>query len=67
MNARFRQKPCTEGVWERVGRKHYQHVAGPEVLYRHNDWLWEIVGTASDGERFSTLSAAQARVNYLLA
>ena len=54
-----RLKPTTEGTWERVGRKHYAHISGIEVLQRPNAYDWEIVGGPEDGHRYSTLSVAQ--------
>lgn len=54
-----RMQPTTQGTWERIGRKHYQHVTGIEVVYRHNEWCWEIVGGKYDGHRFDRLWAAQ--------
>jgi hypothetical protein len=54
-----RLKPTTQGVWERVARKHYQHITGLEVIYRPNTWDWEVIGGPSDGFRFATLSVAQ--------
>lgn len=54
-----RLKPVTQGVWERIGHKHYQHVAGFEVVYRCNSWNWEVVGGSQDGHRYQTLSVAQ--------
>ena len=55
-----RLSPVTTGTWERVGRKHYRHVTGIEVVYRSNAWTWEIVGGPEDGHRYSTLTIAQA-------
>jgi hypothetical protein len=36
------------GQWAKIGRKHYRHESGAEILYNNNRWLWEVVG-ASDG------------------
>lgn len=33
------------GAWVKVGRKHYAHISGVEVVYRCNDWAWEVIGT----------------------
>ena len=54
---RYRAKPTTTGVWERVARKHYRHVAGFEV--RHDGSAWAIVGGPECGYRYGTLSVAQ--------
>jgi hypothetical protein len=56
----IRMKPqINDGEWARVGRKHYRHASGIEIVYRHNEWLWEIVGGRYDGHRFDRLWAAQ--------
>lgn len=54
-----RMKHQHNGLWQSVGRKRYQHVSGVEIVYRHNFWLWEIVGGKYDGHRYERLWAAQ--------
>lgn len=54
-----RMKPITEGTWNRIARKQYRHISGIEVLYRHNSWVWEVVGGKNDGLCWTTLSHAQ--------
>jgi hypothetical protein len=54
-----RQTPITSGTWNRIARKHYQHISGIQVIYRHNAWAWEVVGGKDDGHRYGTLSVAQ--------
>ncbi len=60
-----RMKPQTDGLWQRVGRKHYQHVTGIEIVYRPNLWLWEIIGGKYDGHRFERLWAAQHHATHV--
>lgn len=55
----IRMQPITEGTWNRVAKKHYRHESGVEVIYRHNDWVWEIIGGRNDGLRYERLWAAQ--------
>ena len=43
------------GRWVKVGSKHYRHETGIEMIYRHNDWVWEIRGGEFDGERYERL------------
>lgn len=47
------------GQWVRVARRHYRHVAGVEIVYDNNRWLWYVRGGASDGEGYATLEAAR--------
>jgi len=54
-----RLSPVTTGVWERIARKHYQHISGIEVIYRCNAWAWEIIGGPEDGRRYTGLAVAQ--------
>jgi len=44
-----------DGMWAKVGKKHYLHVSGNEVQYDCNAWLWRVNGK----EGFSTLWAAK--------
>lgn len=54
-----RNKPITEGTWNKIASKHYRHESGVEVAYRPNSWVWEIVGGKYDGLRYDRLWAAQ--------
>lgn len=54
-----RMQPTTFGTWNKIAKKHYRHESGVEVIYRHNGWLWEIVGGKNDGLRYERLWAAQ--------
>jgi hypothetical protein len=54
-----RQTPITSGTWNRIAKKHYRHIDGTEVIYRHNSWVWEVIGGPNDGLCWTTLSAAQ--------
>lgn len=48
-----------EAEWSKVADKHYRHAGGVEVIYRHNAWMWEVVGGKNDGYRFKLLWVAQ--------
>ena len=50
------------GQWTRVARKDYRHVSGVRVVYRCNDYVWEIIGGAQDGLRFGPLHVARHEV-----
>lgn len=50
------------GQWARIGRKQYQNAQGVVIRYINNDWVWEIVGGASDGMRFTTLDVTRYEV-----
>ena len=47
------------GQWARVARKHYRHASGVEIVYRPNQYLWEVRGGARDGNRWETLEPAR--------
>lgn len=49
------------GYWAKVGKKHYIHVSGIEVIYDCNAWLW-FVGN----EGYSTLWAAKYYAEQLI-
>jgi len=44
-----------DGMWAKVGKKHYIHASGNEICYDCNSWLWRING--KDG--YTTLWAAK--------
>ena len=50
------------GQWNRIGRKQYQNAQGVTIRYINNDWVWEIVGGANNGLRFTTLDIARYEV-----
>lgn len=50
------------GQWIRVARKDYRHVSGARVVYRCNDYVWEIIGGAQDGQCFGPLHVARHEV-----
>lgn len=30
------------GVWAKVGKQHYRHASGVEIVYDCNHWVWKI-------------------------
>ena len=50
------------GQWTRDGRKQYRHASGVRIVYRHNDYLWEIIGGAKDGDCYEPLWVARYKV-----
>lgn len=54
------QELVNSGAWVKVGRKHYRHVTGVEVVYDCNRWGWRIMAAdgTSDGLVWSTLWVA---------
>ena len=55
------------GQWNRIARKDYRHETGIRIVYRNNDYLWEIIGGARDGERYTTLHITRDEVERALA
>ncbi len=55
------------GSWNRIARKDYRHSSGIRITYRDNDWVWEIIGGARDGDRYTTLHIARHEVERALA
>jgi len=50
------------GEWVKVGKKHYQHVSGVEVVYDHNRWVWCIKGGPKNNTCWSALWVAKHEV-----
>jgi hypothetical protein len=42
-------------TWAKVGKRHYIHISGNEVIYDCNCWVWRLNGK----EGYSTLWAAK--------
>ena len=55
------------GSWNRIARKDYRHATGIRIVYRNNDYVWEIIGGARDGLRMESLWAARHEVETALA
>lgn len=55
------------GSWNRIARKDYRHATGTRITYRHNDYVWEIIGGAHDGLLLTSLWAARHEVEKALA
>ena len=47
------------GQWTRHAKRHYIHASGVQIIYRWNDYLWEVIGGAQDGNRWETLAPAR--------
>ena len=43
-NRRTDQDLINAGDFVKVGRKHYRHVSGAEIVYDCNRWRWSAVG-----------------------
>ena len=54
--------PVTHRGQTRDGRKQYRHASGVRIVYRHNDYLWEIIGGAKDGDCYEPLWVARYEV-----
>jgi hypothetical protein len=50
-----------DSTWAKVGKKHYLHVSGNEVIYDCNNWLWRVNGKNG----YSTLWAAKYEAENL--
>lgn len=61
-NARYGRRADLElvatGEWTKTARKTYRHQSGIVVRYLDNDWSWEILGGAQDGNCYGTLTVA---------
>lgn len=47
------------GSWVKVGRKHYRHVSGAEVVYDCNRWHWQVTGAGSWDGLYGSLWVAR--------
>ena len=50
------------GQWNRIARKDYRHASGVRIVYRSNDYVWEIIGGARDGDCYTTLHITRYEV-----
>lgn len=62
MPARTDLDMINSGQWVKAARKDYRHASGARVVYRNNDYVWEIIGGAQDGMRYGPLWVARYEV-----
>ncbi len=57
----------SSGQWTKVARKDYRHSSGIRIVYRHNTYVWEIIGGKFDGDSYTTLKVSRYNVEKALA